>query len=72
MAENANGGTDHADVCSRRKSEARAVRKKSPSLTELDKGDLKFNTEFRSVYASVLEQWLRAPRQQTLRRRAIL
>jgi uncharacterized protein (DUF1501 family) len=35
-------------------------------LTDLDSGDLKFGTDFRSVYASVLEHWLRAPSQLVL------
>lgn len=29
-----------------------------PSLTDLDNGDLKFNIDFRSVYATVLDKWL--------------
>ncbi|MCX7963672.1 MAG: DUF1501 domain-containing protein [Candidatus Sumerlaea chitinivorans] len=29
-----------------------------PSLTDLEAGDLKFTTDFRSVYATVLEKWL--------------
>jgi len=29
-----------------------------PSLTDLDDGDLKFHTDFRSVYATVLDGWL--------------
>ena len=29
-----------------------------PSLTDLDKGDLKHHTDFRQVYAAVLDQWL--------------
>ena len=29
-----------------------------PSLTDLDEGDLKFHTDFRSVYATLLEKWL--------------
>jgi uncharacterized protein (DUF1501 family) len=29
-----------------------------PSLTDLHQGDLKFHTEFRSVYATLLEDWL--------------
>ena len=32
-----------------------------PSLTDLDNGNLKFNTDFRSVYASVLQGYLNAP-----------
>ena len=30
-----------------------------PSLTDLDDGDLRHHTDFRQVYASVLEQWLK-------------
>jgi uncharacterized protein (DUF1501 family) len=29
-----------------------------PSLTDLDQGDLKFHTDFRAVYATVLQSWL--------------
>jgi uncharacterized protein (DUF1501 family) len=29
-----------------------------PSLTDLDQGDLKFQVDFRSVYATVLESWM--------------
>jgi len=32
-----------------------------PSLTNLDNGNLKYTTDFRSVYATVLEKWLNAP-----------
>ena len=31
---------------------------KHPSLTDLDDGDLKFHTDYRQVYATVLEDWL--------------
>jgi uncharacterized protein (DUF1501 family) len=37
-----------------------------PSLTDLDNGDLKFNTDFRSVYAGVLEGWLKADSKKIL------
>jgi len=33
---------------------------KHPSLTDLDTGDLKFTTDFRSVYATAIERWLGA------------
>ncbi|MEW6303062.1 MAG: DUF1501 domain-containing protein [Verrucomicrobiota bacterium] len=33
---------------------------KYPSLTDLDSGDLKADTDFRQVYATVLENWLKA------------
>ena len=29
-----------------------------PSLAKLDDGDLKFHTDFRRVYATLLDQWL--------------
>jgi uncharacterized protein (DUF1501 family) len=32
-----------------------------PSLTNLDDGNLRFTTDFRSVYATVLERWLKSP-----------
>ena len=34
---------------------------KHPSLTDLDQGDLKFGIDFRSVYATVLQNWLDTP-----------
>lgn len=37
-----------------------------PSLQNLDQGDLKFSTDFRSVYATLLENWLGTPSQQIL------
>lgn len=59
--ENANGGTDHGTA-----SEMFIVGKpvhgglygEYPSLTDLDQGDLKYTTDFRSVYATVLDRWL--------------
>ena len=32
-----------------------------PSLTDMEDGDLKFNVDFRSVYATLLDQWLEIP-----------
>lgn len=31
-----------------------------PSLTELDSGDLKYTTDFRTIYAAILKDWLQA------------
>jgi uncharacterized protein (DUF1501 family) len=42
---------------------------KYPSLTDLDRGDLKFNTDFRSVYGTVLDRWLKAPSEVVLGRK---
>lgn len=61
VKENGSLGTDHGAA-----SQMFAIGKKvnggiigkHPSLTDLDDGDLKFHTDFRSVYANVLDQWL--------------
>jgi uncharacterized protein (DUF1501 family) len=37
-----------------------------PSLTELDQDNLRFHTDFRQVYATVLDQWLGVPSRQVL------
>jgi uncharacterized protein (DUF1501 family) len=39
---------------------------KYPSLTELDAGDIKHTVDFRSVYGSVLGDWLKAPNLQQI------
>lgn len=69
VAENANNGTDHGTAAPMFLLGGKVkpgLFGKNPSLTDLDNGDLKFNTDFRSVYASVLENWLRAPSQVVL------
>jgi len=40
-----------------------------PSLHDLDDGNLRFTTDFRSVYATVLERWLGAPSDAILGKR---
>jgi uncharacterized protein (DUF1501 family) len=37
-----------------------------PSLTDLDDGDLRHHTDFRSVYATLLERWLNIPSEPVL------
>ena len=37
-----------------------------PSLTNLDNGNLRFTTDFRSIYATLLEKWLQAPAKDIL------
>lgn len=37
-----------------------------PSLTDLDQGDLKFTTDFRSVYATALDRWMGADSERVL------
>jgi len=41
----------------------------APSLTNLHDGDLIHTVDFRSVYASVLENWLHAPVEPILKRK---
>ena len=61
VAENASGGTDHGTAApvfvfgSRVRS---GFHGDEPSLTDLDGGDVIFTTDFRSVYASMLQQVL--------------
>jgi uncharacterized protein (DUF1501 family) len=40
----------------------------TPSLSDLDQGDLKHTTDFRSVYATVLQSWLKTPAETILQR----
>ena len=57
MAANASGGTDHgtaAPVFVAGSPVKGGFYGDQPSLTDLDAGDLRFTTDFRSVYASVL------------------
>jgi uncharacterized protein (DUF1501 family) len=66
MAENANGGTDHGAAAPMfiigEKVKA-GLLGKYPSLApdDLVNGDLKYTVDFRSVYAGVLEGWLKTP-----------
>jgi uncharacterized protein (DUF1501 family) len=69
VQENANGGTDHgaaAPMFVLGGAVKPGLFGKYPSLSDLDRGDLKFNTDFRSVYGTILDKWLRAPSQLVL------
>jgi uncharacterized protein (DUF1501 family) len=64
VAENANSGTDHgaASCMFTIGNKVKAgLLGEYPSLApgDLLNGDLKFTTDFRTVYAGVLEQWLK-------------
>lgn len=72
VAENASGGTDHgaaAPLFILGGGIKPGVYACQPSLTDLHDGDLVYNVDFRSVYATVLENWLRAPSQAVLQRK---
>src|SRR5579884_126666 len=66
VAENASGGTDHGAAAPMfvvgEKVKA-GLLGKYPSLAPADlfQGDMKFSTDFRTVYAGVLERWLKTP-----------
>ena len=64
VAENASTGTDHGKASCLFVA-GPAVKGglfgSHPSLTELDAGDIRHTVDFRSVYGSLLTDWLRAP-----------
>ena len=64
VAENASAGTDHGKASClfvAGAGVAGGLHGKHPSLTELSEGDITHSVDFRSVYASLLGDWLRAP-----------
>ena len=66
VTENANGGTDHgaaAPMFVIGEQVAAGLQGKYPSLApeDLFNGDLKHTVDFRSVYATILERWLKTP-----------
>ena len=70
VKQNASGGTDHGTAAPMflvGPSVKPGVWGNHPSLTDLDQGDLKFGVDFRSVYASLLEDWMKTPSEKVLR-----
>jgi uncharacterized protein (DUF1501 family) len=64
VAQNASAGTDHgaaAPLFLFGGALGGGLHGKHPSLTKLERGDLIHHTDFRSVYATLLEQWLKTP-----------
>lgn len=62
VSENASAGTDHGRASCLFVAGERVkggLYGKYPSLTDLDQGDLKHTVDFRGVYASVLQGWLK-------------
>jgi uncharacterized protein (DUF1501 family) len=69
VAENASEGTDHGAAAPVFLAGERVVAGRigaHPSLADLDEGDLKHHTDFRQVYATVLQDWLHCDSQQIL------
>jgi uncharacterized protein (DUF1501 family) len=70
VKQNGSGGTDHgtaAPVFVIGAGVKPGIVGRHPSLVDLDQGDLKFGVDFRSVYASLLGDWMKAPADQILR-----
>jgi len=68
---NASSGTDHGAAAPMfllgpAISKRAGVVGNHPSLTDLDGGDLKYSTDFRQIYATVLQDWLDCPSKQIL------
>jgi uncharacterized protein (DUF1501 family) len=69
VATNASGGTDHGTAAPMFLFGPRirpGVIGNHPSLTDLDQGDLKFHTDFRNVYATILQDWMNTPSKPVL------
>ena len=70
VGENASAGTDHGRAsCLFVAGEGvkGGLYGQYPSLTDLDQGDLKHTVDFRGVYASVIEGWLKTPAKPILK-----
>ena len=71
VAENGSGGTDHgaaAPLFVTGGAIKAGLYGTPPSLTSLHDGDLVHNVDFRSVYATVLADWLKVPVEPVLHR----
>ncbi|MHB1920680.1 MAG: DUF1501 domain-containing protein [Chitinophagaceae bacterium] len=64
VSQNASGGTDHGTANSMflvsGGMKKQGILNQPPDLTHLDQGNLKYQVDFKSVYATILKQWLRA------------
>ncbi len=62
VSENASNGTDHGTANQMMLMggglKQKGILNAAPDLLDLDNGDLKFHTDFRQVYATILQQWL--------------
>jgi uncharacterized protein (DUF1501 family) len=73
VAQNASGGTDHG-TANNMFFVSGALKQKGlinslPDLKDLQDGDLKYNVDFKSVYATVLNKWLEADDEKILGQR---
>ncbi|MGC4033564.1 MAG: DUF1501 domain-containing protein [Tepidisphaeraceae bacterium] len=73
VQQNASGGTDHGAAAPMflfgpAIAKRAGIVGKHPSLTDLDGGDLKYGIDFRNVYASILQNWMKTPSKPVLGR----
>jgi uncharacterized protein (DUF1501 family) len=71
VQENASGGTDHGAAAPLFVVGGKVkpgIYGAAPSLTKLHDGDIIHSVDFRSVYATVLSKWLKAPVEPILKR----
>ncbi len=64
VSENASAGTDHGKASClfvAGPGVNGGLHGKHPSLTDLSEGDIQHSVDFRSVYGSILQDWLKAP-----------
>lgn len=72
VSQNASGGTDHGTAAPMFLIGSKVrpgLHGPMPDLMDLDKGDLKYSIDFRSVYATVLEDWFRTDSSAILQQR---
>ena len=70
VAQNGNGGTDHGKAASHFVMGGRVkggLYGAQPSLTDLDDGDLRYNIDYRRLYADAVQWWKLPPAPQTLK-----
>ncbi len=70
VEQNASSGTDHG-TANNMFLVSGALKQKGilnpmPDLSDLNEGDLKYNVDFKNVYATVLKKWLNADDQKIL------
>lgn len=70
VAQNASNGTDHGTANNvflmGGKLKKAGAFNNAPNLSDLDEGDLKYQVDFRSIYASILDDWMNVDAQQVL------
>lgn len=69
VKENGSGGTDHGQagpIFIAGGAVKGGLHGEYPSLSDLDDGDLRYSTDFRKVYATVLDRWLAADSEKLL------